>query len=144
MRFCLVAAVLLSSVGWAQDPPVTSPATDAPKVEPSLDPRGVVDALPPLVFLPDGKLAPGRSVKLGKFDQAPFAGWLVDHQEHTRREKRDAGNAAALATYEDPGSITQSRAQFIVLVTGVALAGIAAGAAVTGGVLELLKPKPTP
>jgi len=135
VRHLVTATILISAVAWAQ------PTTDAPRAEPA--PTLVpADVLPPLVLLEDGKLAPGRSVKLRAGDPAPYGGWLVDHQEHTRREKRDAGNAAELVDLKDPGNITQRKVQFVLIVAGAAVAAAAAGVGITVAAYEAAKPKP--
>lgn len=140
-RHLVAATLLISAVAWAQPTPEPSPATDAPRAEPapSLVPRGADDA--PEVF-PPGKLPPGRSVKLRAGDPAPYGGWLLDHQEAVRRERRDAGNAAELASYKDPGNVTQTRVQFILIVAGVGVAAAVAATAVTVAAYEAAKPKP--
>jgi hypothetical protein len=140
--FALVLALLCSTTfaedpvpgaaGTPSPPPgATGTKTDAPVVAPEFK----------LKLLPDGTPEKGRSVHLEMGEFTPFAGQLIDDQEHTRREKINARNAASLAEYKDPGSIALSKAQLIAIVAGAVVVGAAAA---TGVVLALEKKPRSP
>ncbi len=113
-------------------------------VQPTVKPDVVLTVVPPpadapLVTLPDGSLAKGLSVKVSSGAVAPFAGYLIDPQEHTRRERINTRNAAELADYKSPGNATLTKGQLIAIVGGAAVAGIVAGGAVVGVVMSQQK-----
>lgn len=120
MRTFILLLTLLSFTTFAADP-VVMPA-DLP-AEPV-----IVDLpTPAFTLLPDGSLAPGRSVHLTTGQPAPYPGWLPDAQEHTRREKINEKRDGKLKSYET-GNVIVSTPLFITLILGVA--GVFAGGAV--------------
>ncbi len=137
-RFGLVVAELatIDDLTTASAPPVV--------VQPTVKPDAVLTIVPPpadapLVTLPDGSLAKGLSVKVSSGAVAPFAGYLIDPQEHTRRERINTRNAAELADYKAPGNATLTKGQLVAIVAGVAVAGVVAGGAVVGVVMSQQK-----
>lgn len=143
MKTLALLAVVLCSSAFAQDLP--APGTIITPADPQLPAVGHPTAPPvdapvaeaaPLVLLPDGSLAKGRAMKIAAGMTAPFAGHLLDDQEHTRREQINERNAGELADYKAPGNITLSKAQLIAIVAGAVVAGAAAA---TGIVLAVEK-----
>ena len=129
MRTCILLLTLLSFTAAAADPsPVDSGV--ATRILPAdlpaapLEPAGTDG---PLVLLPNGLPAPGKSVHLEKGEPAPYPGWLPDAQEHIRREKINEKNAAKLKDYET-GNVIISTPAFIGILLGVA--AVFAGGAV--------------
>ncbi len=126
--FALLAA-LLSGLAFAD--------SDRPTVEPTVSPGAVLTIIPPpspLVVLPDGSLARGVAVRILAGSVAPFSGHLIDDQEHTRREKVNERNAAELAAYKDPSSLTLSKSQLFVIAAGCVVGGAAASAGIVLGI----------
>lgn len=117
MKTTILLLTLLSFTTFAADPqPIVIPSPPNAPVERS-----------PLVKLPDGSLAPGRTTHLVTGQPAPYPGWLPDEQEHVRREKINEKNAAKVKSYET-GNVIISTPLFITVIFGVA--AVFAGGAV--------------
>jgi hypothetical protein len=106
-----------------------TPPTDAPLAPPALD----------LVLEADGRVAPGRSMKIKAGDVAPFNGRLLDEQEQVRRGKINARNEASLNDLK-AGNVIIRTPVAIALVLGVAVASAAIAVLVTTKALESPRP----
>lgn len=115
MKALALAVALVSTASFAQAP------ADAPLV---LESDGVT-------------LAKGRSSRLDAGQPAPYAGQLIDDQELVRRAKVNVRNEVELKTIKT-GTVIVTVPVFIAIVVGA----VAAGAAVTAGVVLATKPAP--
>lgn len=94
----------------------------------------------PLVINPDGSMPKGRAVMIAAGVPTPFAGVLVDAQEHTRRERINERNAAELLDLKDPSNVTLPRYQLVLIGSGVAVAAAVVATAITVGAMKANEP----